>query len=30
MIFSLACEGLHPDDAYQVESLLAFMVQVRG
>ncbi|WIA17065.1 hypothetical protein OEZ85_013966 [Tetradesmus obliquus] len=28
MIFSLACEGLHPDSAYQVESLLAFMVQV--
>jgi hypothetical protein len=30
MIFSLACEGLHPDDAYQVESLLAFMIQVGG
>jgi hypothetical protein len=28
MVFSLACEGLHPDDAYQVESLLVFMVQV--
>jgi hypothetical protein len=30
MIFSLACEGLHPEDAYQVESLLAFMIQVGG
>jgi hypothetical protein len=27
-IFAMACnEGGHPDDVYQVESLLAFMIQ---
>jgi hypothetical protein len=26
MIFSLACEGRHADDAYQVESMLAIQL----
>lgn len=26
MIFSLACEGQHPADAYQIESLLALLL----
>jgi hypothetical protein len=28
MIFSLACDGHHPQDAYQVESLLAIQLDV--
>lgn len=28
MIFSLACEGQHPVDAYQVESMLAIQLDV--
>jgi hypothetical protein len=28
MIFSLACEGQHADDAYQVESMLAIQLDV--
>lgn len=28
IVFALACEGHHPEDAYQVESLLAMQVDV--